>query len=178
MGRTIIPLILLIAAAGTFMVYTNGAYQDSKALAAQYQQYNDALTQSSQLRGLRDQLLSRRNTFSADDVRKVERLLPDNVDNIRLIIDINDIAARYHLQVSNVSFQAAQTAQGSVGSGSSVLGTATVTFAISATYDQFMTFIQDLERSLRLLDIENVSFTVGAGDITDYTITVQTYWLR
>jgi hypothetical protein len=47
--------------------------------------------------------LAKRDTFAAEDVQKLERTLPDNVDNIRLIIDINNIAARHGLTLKNVA---------------------------------------------------------------------------
>src|SRR6185437_14911262 len=82
---------LVVAAIGLFVVYTNPTYQATKALAAQVSAYNSALDKSKELRAVRDQLLSKRNTFAPSDVQKLEELLPDNVDNIRLIIDINNI---------------------------------------------------------------------------------------
>ena len=196
MTRILITLLLLIAAIGLFIGYTNPTYQNIKDLQTQEQQYNNALTQSSQVRAVRDQLLARRNTFAASDVQKLTELLPDNIDNIRLIIDINDIAARYHLQVNNVSLNTAAggaAAVGSVGGSTAPVGSVALTFTVAATYANFIPFLQDLEHSLRVLDIQNIKFnttpsatqpagtTAGttAGSLTnDYTMTVQTYWLR
>ena len=98
--KTFFPTILIVVAAGLFIAYTNPQYQEVKILQAQVASYDQALTQSSQLRAARDTLLSKRNTFSTDDVRKLERILPDNVDNIRLIIDIDNIAARHGLDAT------------------------------------------------------------------------------
>lgn len=180
--RTLLPVFLIVIAVGLFAVYTNPTYQDVKTAQAQAEQYDQALTQSSQLRSARDQLLSRRNTFSADDVRKLERILPDNVDNIRLIIDIDNIAARYGLQVKDVALGQTSAAPGSktaaIGQGSQVVGTVELGFAVSATYDNFMAFLQDLQRSVRVVDIEGISFSAGTGDLNTYGLQIKTYWLR
>ena len=52
------PIVLVIAAIGLFVVYTNPTYQATKALQSQASAYDDALTKSQQLRSIRDQLLN------------------------------------------------------------------------------------------------------------------------
>ena len=188
--------ILLLAALGLFVGYTNPAFQDAKTAHDAYLQYDAALTQSSQLRQFRDQLLARRNTFPAQDVQRLERLVPDNIDNIRLIIDINSIASRYHLQISNIAFAPVSTEpQGRVGSASP-LGSVDVTFSISAPYADFLSFLEDLQRSARLVEVENIKFSVDSSTapapvllrkgavaaptepVDKYTLTLRTYWLK
>ena len=182
--RTLLPIVLIIASIGLFVMYINPTYAQIGGLNAQLQQYDVALNQSAQIRQVRGTLLARRNTFSTSDVDRIERLLPDNIDNIRLIIDINDIAARYHLQLANVavSSQAASSA-GSVGGGGGPLGTVNLSFTVGATYDNFVAFLQDLQRSLRLIDITHIKFNTADTDPSargalKYDIQLQTYWLR
>lgn len=176
--RTILPILLIVAAIGLFVVYVNPTYQETKALSAKYGQYDSVLTQSAKVRQTRDQLLARRNTFSSDDVRSLERLLPDNIDNIRLIIDINDIAARYHLQTRDVSVSSGDT--NSVGGGKGALGSVTLSFTVFATYNDFQAFLMDLQRSLRIVDVESISFSAPATEngASDYKVSIKTYWLR
>src|SRR6185436_8105310 len=102
MRGLLLPLILLCAAIGLFVLYTNGAYQEVKILNAQADSYDQALNKSQELRAVRDQLLSKRNAFPNDAVAKLQKVLPENVDNIRLIIDINNIASRHALALTDV----------------------------------------------------------------------------
>src|SRR3990167_6884332 len=95
--RVLLPSILIAAAVGLFAMYTNNAYQGPdgiKSLQAQVSAFDEALNKAQELKSNRDQLISKRNTFSTDNIQKLERILPDNVDNIRFVIDINGIAAR------------------------------------------------------------------------------------
>ncbi|HEX8994293.1 MAG TPA: type 4a pilus biogenesis protein PilO [Candidatus Paceibacterota bacterium] len=184
--RTFIPILLIIAAIGLFAVYTNPAYGQIQDLQTQLGQYNDALMQSAQVRQMRDKLLSRRNTFSSDDIRKLERLLPDNVDTIRLIIDINDIAARHNLPLTNISVSPGSDSGGVVGgAGAQPVGIMGLSFTVVATYDGFKSFLEDLQRSLRLVDVEHVKFdtlgdtaSMSGAHTHEYTVNLQTYWLR
>ena len=183
--RTLLPILLIALAVGLFVVYTNPTYQNEdgiKGLSAQAAEYDQALTQSSELRAARDKLLAHRNTFSADDVHKLERVLPDNVDNIRLIIDIQNIAARYRLQIKNVALGASSADEGSqaiaAGAEGHSVGTVELGFSVDSTYDNFIAFLDDLEKSVRVVDVEKITFVTGPGDLETYKLQIKTYWLR
>lgn len=186
MTRFLLPIILVAAAIGLFVVYTNPSYQGPegvKALQAQQRSYDDALDKSLELKKVRDQLLSRYNTFSAEDRDKLLSLLPDNVDNIRLVIDINNVAARHNLAVKNLSMGDTQTGTSArntaaVGSSGSPVGSVDLGFSVSSDYDHFLAFLADLEHSLRILDVEKISFHTSETGINDYSITIRTYWLH
>lgn len=183
MFRLIIPAILVIVAGALFFLYTDGAYQEIKTLRAQEAEYDQALSKSRELQEARNKLIAKRNTFSPDDLRKLERLLPDNVDNIRLIIDIDTIAARYGLRIRNVSVSAPKSgreerADAAVGESGDKVGSVELSFTVPARYDDFLRFLADLERSVRVVDVNAVSFSVGDGDLMQYSISVKTYWLR
>ena len=185
--RLLLPAILISAAIGLFGLYTNGAYQGAggiKSLQAQVAAFDDALDKAQDLKKRRDELLSKRNTFAAENIQKLERILPDNVDNIRFVIDINGIAARHNLTLRNValgSISDAKTARSAlaVGSSGDPVGSAEISFSVAATYEEFLAFLQDLEHSLRIVDIEKISFEPdGASARYEYDFTIRTYWLH
>lgn len=181
--RLFIPTILLAAAIGLFVLWTNPTYQSSKALAAQVSAYDDALTKSQELKGVRDQLLSKRNTFAAADVQKLQQVLPDNVDNIRFLIDINNIAARHGLSLKNVLLgtltnTSQQQAAPSISTTGGPVGSVDIGFSVSASYDDMLAFLQDVEHSVRITDIQKLSFVTSSTGTTDYTFNVRTYWLH
>lgn len=178
--RTLGPIFLVGIAVALFVAYIDPTYQAVKELQAQAGQYDEALTQSTKLRKERDELLSKRNTFSTDNVRKLERLLPDNVDNIRLIIDIDNIASRYGLQVRNVALgdTTSSSRNQTVGQGQGAVGNVELGFSVGATYERFLAFLTDLEKSLRIVDVESIKLTPGTGDLDTYTLQIKTYWLR
>ncbi len=181
MTRIILPIILLAAALGLFGMYTNPNFQAIKQLSTEQAAYNQALDKAQELRAVRDQLLARRASFSDEDVNKLSHTLPDNLDNIRLIIDINNIASRHKAAISGV--QLGSTQGGGAGSSlatgpsGSAVGTVEIGFSISATYDDFLAFEEDIEHSLRILDVTHISFSTG-GDLNTYSYTIKTYWLH
>src|SRR3989344_3307896 len=143
MARFFFPILLAASAIALFMMYTDPAYQNVKELQKQAAAYDEALDKSQELKRTRDQLISRRNTFSAESLQKLEKILPDNVDNIRLIIDINAIAARHSLSIKNIELgTVSDSASGgnalAVGSSGSPVGSVALGFTVSATYDNFL----------------------------------------
>ncbi|MCX6820043.1 MAG: hypothetical protein NT019_02025 [Candidatus Adlerbacteria bacterium] len=183
MKRIILPVFLFAAALGLFVLYTNPAYQTIKNLSVQNASYDDALTKSAELHSLRDRLLATRASFSNDNVIKLSHVLPDNVDNIRLIIDINNIAARHGLALSTVELGSVSDSDQkrsalAVGSSGAAVGSVQVGFSVAAKYDDFLVFLQDLEHSLRIVDIDKISFNTGPGDLNVYSVDIRTYWLH
>lgn len=181
--RFLLPLILALAAIGLFVLYTSPTYQGLKGTQAQVAAYDDALNKSKELKSLRDKLTSARNAFSPQDEQKLVRLLPDQVDNIRLIIDINNIAARRGLALSNVALgdvsnTSAEASALAVGPSGDPLGSVSLGFSIVASYEDFLVFLQDIEHSLRILDIEKLSFAVVEGGKYSFDINLRTYWLH
>ncbi len=186
MTRFFLPLLLIIVSIGLFIRYIDPTYQITKDLSAQNASYDDALTKSLELRTLRDSLLSKRNTFSNNDVSKIGELLPDNVDNIRLIIDINNIASQHNLsltkvQLGQVSNSSTPTSATAVGPSGDPVGSVQIGFSFAASYDNFIAFLQDLEHSTRLIDVQKITFqssgTSNSG-VSSYDFQIRTYWLH
>ena len=186
MRTFIIPTILLASAIGLFVFFTNPTYQGTKGVRAEVEAYNDALTKSQELRRMRDEKVAAFNTFSPEEKSRLESILPDNVDNIHLIIDINNIAARHGLSLKNVSLgtisdSATARSALSVGASGSAVGSVDLGFGFTASYEGFLTFLEDLQHSLRVMDIEKISFSSGSENKTgeyEFSLSIRTYWLR
>ena len=186
------PIVFIAVAFGVFFVYTNPTYSGPKGileLKKQQTSYDQALSNAKELQSVRDQLASKYNSLSPTDLDRLEKLMPDNVNNIRLLIDIKGIADKHNMQIQNVKFQAtpvsssappvpAETSKEVVNKNKDY-GPFDLEFSTSGAYPNFVGFVTDLERSLRIVDIDTVGFT--SDDKTDtykYDLKVTTYWLK
>ncbi len=189
MGKTISAVICFILAGAIFFLYTQSAYSQIGATQAQIKQYQDALDKAAQLQALKQQLLSRYNAFNPADVTRLQTMLPDSVDNIGLILDLDNLASRHGMALENVDVSTPQSAApqqstaGIVGATAQKYDSLTLHFTTYGTYDNFRSFLTDLEHSLRLVDL--VSLTVAkqgtagtAASAYSYDLTVKTYWLK
>lgn len=193
MTRFIIAIIGCIIAGAIFFFYTKPAYDQVRTLKAQIAQYNQALEKANELQRLKQELLARYNAFNPADVERLGKLLPDHVDNVRLLLDLDNLAASHSLALRNVAISGPtdpQTEQPTVDANAVIAENAqaydslTFKFNTQGTYPTFMTFMEDLERSLRIVDLVSLSLQRAATDaksaepVYSYDVTIRTYWLK
>lgn len=196
MTRFILPIILIGIAVGGFFMFTEPIYQDISLLRADAQAYDEALGNSKALENERDKLTSKYNSINTDDLDKIQKLLPDNIDNIRLILEIGKIAAPYGMVLKDVKYNAADSSTASPGvpppviqSGSNApvlqdFRVLNMEFSVTGSYSNFINFTKDLESNLRIIDISSVTFTTDSDPKTNtagaykYGFKIKTYWLK
>jgi hypothetical protein len=60
-----------------------------------------------------------------------------------------------------------------------ILDTVTVSFSVSAPYQQFIDLLRDLEANLRIMDVTHLTVTAGTVPGSyDFGVELKTYWLR
>ena len=179
MSRPILSTSLIIIAVIAFFSFIDPTYKEIKVLNAESAQFNEALVRSKELQAVRDKLLSRYNTFSTEDLDRIEKLLPDNVDNVRLILDLDGIASKYGLLVRDVSISKDEESEEIVKTGE-LFGGIQLSFKVTGPYEEFKDFSKDLEKSLRIVDVErlNLSPTSADKNLLNFEVTIKTYWLK
>ncbi len=196
MNRNVTALILIVLAGGVYLTFTSAKLDEIKAIKLVNDEYTTAIDNADNLISLRDTVLAQYKDLDEADRIKLDKMLPNTVDNIRLVIDLNDIARRRGLDFKNVKAIAASVAQqqsaprtqsaGAVlavpqNNGTiptPILDTVTVSFSTSATYQQFMDLLRDLEINLRIMDLTHLTVTAGTNGIYDFGVEFKTYWLR
>lgn len=189
MFKTIFAIITIVAAGAVFFLYTQPTYDRVKAQGAQISQYDEALNKAAELQQLKQSLLSKYNTFNPSDIERLSKLLPDHVDNVRLILDIDSIAGKHGMATQNVVVNsgqvtnASQTALGSVGSSKQKYDSLTIKFTSQGTYDNFRSFLADVQKSLRIVDLVSLGISrtgesSGGSPTYNYDVTLRTYWLK
>ena len=191
------PILILLAAVGIFFWYVDPTYRDIQSLQAQANQYQSVLQSANDAATRRDSLINKFNSVSSDDLNHIQKALPDTADPVQLALVIGSYASKYGASIQEVTlpslFRPATTT--SLGAQAANLPSAVsaldpdknngsayeivpVSFKVDLTYNNFLSFLQDLERNLRIVDISNVAFTANSTGIYDYTFTVNTYWLK
>ena len=198
MNRNLSAIILVVISLGVYFTVTSGLISDAQAVNDVNNQYASALTHAVQLTDARDALLKQFGKISDEDRSKLAKMIPSTVDNIRLVIDLNSIARAHGFSLSGVKATAssgstvnngATPAAAMVGNpataginaasiASPVLDTVSVSFGAIAGYDQFISFLQDIETNLRVMDLTNLSLTSAGNGNYSFGVQYTTYWLR
>ncbi|HET8575270.1 MAG TPA: type 4a pilus biogenesis protein PilO [Candidatus Paceibacterota bacterium] len=186
-SKLLFPILLIIAAGLIFYLFINPTYANVNNLKQERAQYDTALGDAAQLQEKLQSLREQLNSFSPDELTRLDHMLPNHVDNVRLILELNAIAARNNMVMKNINFALAPDASGNANSPSNSqtkeVQTVGVSFSVKGDYHTLIAFLQDLERSLRMIDIESVNFSVPQGSTADsstytYSIVLHTYWLN
>lgn len=205
--KFIIPVILILISVGLFFGFTNPMYSDIVSLRASIASYNEALSNSKALEQERDKLTAKYNSIDRDDLAKLQKLVPDNVDNIRLILEIEKVALPYGMALRDVKYNTetekdldkknnGNAVNGAVQGGGSVkllrkdYGDWDLEFSTIGTYNNFINFTRDLESNLRIVDISSITFSSAdngtrlnvpvnsSTDMYKYNFRIKTYWLK
>ncbi len=206
----LISIFLLVASAGIFFGYVRPTYgtptlqQDIHKksiveLIEDRDRYVEAINKTREIEQVRVGLLAKYNQIPLEDKERILKFLPDHVDSVRLIIDVNNIASEYGMTLKNIGLTGSEsekktgTGTGTVmgagaGGGVGTVGTigpqtanhfkaVGLKFNVSGSYDNFRAFLKDLESSLRLVNVTAVTFKAGES-ATDYSVTLSTYYLQ
>lgn len=180
MRNLITPIILIVIAGAIFFGFIDSQYAEVKEISAEMEEYDTALRQVRDLRQAEQNILAKRASFEEVDIERLEKLLPDNVDNVRLLLDLDAIASKYGMTLRGVSVsQPSSLGQNEAeDAGGAGVRFVTVSFAVNSSYRNFLLFLEDLERSLRLVDVDGVSFQSSDVDFYEYQVSLKTYWLE
>ena len=185
--RNIIALLLIVASIGVFFGYIKPTYSTIQDLQNQDATYDDSLVK---IQSLNDSIVKDNKTiksFSADDIDRLNKFLPDGIDNVKLIIELMNTGSDYGLAIKGIaldqsSVSGGQTNTAPVQTAASKQGynSVNVSFNVTASYENFLIFIKGLERNLRLVDITSISFTPSSdkGDVYNFHVALKTYWLK
>ena len=178
----ILPVILVFIAIGLFFGYINPTYTGRVAqLRAEVQSYDAALSAAEAFSLKENELLAERGSIPAEGLSRVEAFLPDSVDNVQLIVDLNSLASRSGLSLSN--FDTNVTSNQNKGDALSLASQSPIEsldLSVSAigSYTAFKSFLSGAERSLRPLDLVDLTIDDSKTGVYAYTMTFRIYWLR
>ncbi len=198
MGKFIIIIALFAVSIATFVMYIRPTYDNINEVKVKVTRLDDALSKTRNIRSIRQSLSTRFSEFSDENLERLQKMLPDHVDNVRLVLDMDGVASQYGIRLKNVTIQDSDNNNGA----NSAIGSAkankdnsyqslVLQFEVAATYNEFIRFLSDLESSLRIVDLVylkinpiNTSRSDSDSDTNiveqeyNFTIALKTYWLK
>ena len=186
MNNRVLALLALLVAAGIFIGYVHPTWTGSIAETnAAIASDNAALAAANAYKARQAQLVTERDAIDPDNLARLTTFLPDSVDNVGLILDLNALAARSGFALSSIDVSSNSMGQGSAPangglSDASISSIGSIDLSLSAvgTYGALARFLDGVERSERLLDVRSLSVTGSNSGVYSYQMTLRIYWLR
>jgi hypothetical protein len=166
------PLLLIIVAVSLVYWFTYPTYQKIGETKTEIEASKASLKLAQDANAKLVTKKSQYESFTAEDKQKLEKLLPNRIDNFRWIVELSRIAQRHNAKISDVRV--------TDDPKPSEIGAVNVAFSTSMPYDKFLEYLTDLQKSLKLTDIVNVDFQSAdtASGMFTYTISLKSYWLK
>ncbi len=204
--KTFTSIILIVAGILLFIFFTRPKFADLQAKQLEVKALNIANDNAKNLETKIKDLLAIKNSITAEDIVKMDTMLPNTVENVKLIIDFDKMLqsmveerGTLKLYKSNevtetgskkISIENPKITTGTMGDTSydnSRLGVINFSFSVTLTYADFIEFLQRIEHSTRILDIESIAFSTPANQVEvlagkepiyTFNIVLKTYWLK
>jgi len=196
MMSRIFPFVAILLAIGLFFGYINPTRTGSIAeTRAQIESYESALNAAERFKEKENELIRARASIPSEGLARLESFLPDGVDNVQIILDLNSLAARSGMTLSDfdTSNDSSSSEGGTTGvtaatpsdaSGGLALAadepteSLDLTISASGSYNSFRDFLDGIEQSLRMLDVVSVSVIDSETGVYTYEMVIRLYWLR
>ena len=181
--KSFIPFIIIAISIAAYYLYLSPMYADIGVLQAKKAEYTGALAKAKELGVKRDKILAEYNAIPPESILRLKRIIPDNVNNVEIVTNINAIASQYGMSVRGVKIDQQQSQDRGDGTAKTVQSpfkTLTIGFTVSGSYDQFLKFLKDLESNARLFDVSNLAIKNNSKGKTgfDFTVEVKAYSLN
>jgi len=173
--------ILIIISIGLFYTVTSPQYTNVQNLRAEADEYRQVLDGAAAISETTDIIQSKYQNIPKAEIDKLNKVLPDNVDTVRLALDLDGIASQYGITINRVEVDRQLENSANVidvDSASLPYEKVNVTFTFLSNYSNFIRFLSDLERSLRITNVRTINFQTGESGLYEHRVSIETYWLK
>ena len=169
--KAITGLALFLIAIATFFFLDTGLWDKIQQTNGEIDIARQKLALAQDLVGVVTEL----NLGFSDIPKEAERIefaLPSRAEVPEILIQISSLASQNGLVLKKINFGTA----GQTGSGGYV--PIDITLQIAGNYEALKTFIVAIEQNLRIIDVENLSFSVSqdSDDPINFNMSLTTYY--
>lgn len=154
-------------------------WEELSVLRTEQSKYEETIEKTKQIEQKKNELLAKFNEIRSEDRARIESLIPDKYDYVRLVSQIDAVGSKYGISIDKVQSSEHDTSVGnSIGDAApaKIYKSATISFSFDATYENFGKFMDDLERSLRILDVKSIRIIAMEGSVYTFNMEIDTYW--
>lgn len=137
----------------------------------------------------RDTLIELINTISAEELARINASLPEGANAANFLVFLERLSAKQGVVLKSVDLASfteekhEATRQPTPGGAipaplvTRMVNEFPVTMQISGTYESFKAFLELLEKNIRLIDVDSLSFSShGDTKVIDFSIKAKTYY--
>jgi Tfp pilus assembly protein PilO len=166
------------------MFFVQPQYTEIVAIQDQTSAYKSASERYNEFSQKLQSLLSTKNNRTLSENERLDLFSASAIDVPSLVVDLEAMAGKSNLLFGNIATESGDSELGSDNEaipederGTEQLITEEISFDVIGTYEQFKSFLQDLESSVVIMEIINIKFATGESVFQQFSVTVRTYAL-
>ncbi len=191
MARNFLGILLILAAIGTAIFWTNPLWVSVGGLRGEKAELEGAVQRFQDLKKTRDDILATYNAINPADLARLEGLLPKSENIGTLLINVEKLAGDSGVSLKQINIQSSTSGRDAPlppreesekieGEGAPVLAVASrmlpLSFSVKGSFEAFRSFLEAVEKNLRLIDVETISFTAAEKGNYDFSLSAAAYW--
>ncbi len=179
MSRTLTSILSIVIAILLYIFVIDQQLAQMSAVQIEIGEYQKAEEKYTEFQKKLDSLVAIKKQASVIENEKLDALVPEVVDDVKLIVDLENMAKSRGMLFGNISIDNAKD-ESSINSSTEIaigptLKSTDISFAVIGTYEQFKQLLEDIEKSLVLLEVVELDFSVTQGVYQQYAVTVRAY---
>jgi len=178
MTKIIFSILFLGTAIVIFLGPVKNNWEEIGILTAEKGDFNTALTSSRELMNTRDDLIKKYNEIPEVDLARLDKLVPSGIEKMKLVVETENIMKKYGLAIKDIQVEAPDENNRNAKTSDikdNIFDTVYLNVFFSGSYKSLISFIGDLENDLRIMEIENLSFSAEKDDWHEYSMKIKTY---
>lgn len=157
--------IILLALSGLVIYFGDmrqwRVVQESRKEILRLQNVSDELVR---LEKKRDELTEQYNAISQEDLDKLDNIAPPTIQTSATLADFENIAVKNGVFIQSIDFSGNRGGAASANiAESSVYKAVPLSISTAGQYESLVKFLKDLERNLRLVDINEIGLGGGTS---------------
>ena len=183
----VVPIVFLLLAGGIFFGYIHPTFTGVIAVSNEKVKGLDAaLVAAKRYEQKIAELGEDLKKLPPDGISRLEVFLPNTVNNVQLILDLDGLAARTGIQIDNFNTtDLPSSVSGADANGQSAsfddgkpYESLDLTITATGSYAQMRSFLSGVETSLGLLDLVSLQISDSPSGVYKYEMSFRLYWLR
>lgn len=186
MNKLFFLIFFIIIAGIGFAIFIIPDYKALQKTNAEVAELEKNIEIIKNLETSREALQKQKLSISSTDMERLEKIVPSSPENIQLIIQLDELAKKNGLtMLTNISYDAAieELPLGQVQENIPDYREYEVKFQTVGQYNQFVLFLEEVEKNLRLVDITSVVLknietqARSPVPLQSFNVTLKAYWL-
>lgn len=187
-SNTIVQIVLIVVSVLIAATYVKPAFDQIKATQAETAEYQEALDNANAFAEELSRLQTVSDSFSTTELARLNKFLPDSVDQIAVMRDIEAAVDRNQLLLNGLSASTEAVSLQTINAQSeevvedpesaSILNTR-FELSLTGSYEDFKNLLRDFEKNDYLLEVIDLNLnTEDGGLFYTYELVLETYSLN